>query len=257
MGFVVVIPARYASTRLPGKPLRPIAGRPMIEHVWRRASESAADEVIIATDDARIADAAQGFGARVCLTDPAHPSGTDRLAEVAQRLGLDDGRILVNLQGDEPLMPAALIDQVAGNLAARPDAAIATLCAPITDADELFDPNSVKVVVDAGGYALYFSRAVVPWSREQFAGKRRVLATGYRHLRHLGLYAYRAGYLQRYVARGACGLEKLEALEQLRALWHGDRVHVDIAIEAPGVEVDNERDIARVERILAQRGETG
>jgi 3-deoxy-manno-octulosonate cytidylyltransferase (CMP-KDO synthetase) len=257
MGYTVVIPARYASSRLPGKPLRLIAGKPMIEHVWRRAMASRADEVVIATDDARIAEAAHDFGARVCLTDPAHPSGTDRLAEVAQRLDFDEGHILVNLQGDEPLMPPALIDQVAGNLAAHSGACIATLYEPIDDAEELFDPNTVKVVVDENGYALYFSRAVVPWSRHDFAGDRRVLPDSHPYCRHIGIYAYRAAYLRRFVAWGACALERIESLEQLRALWHGDRIHCGQAIETSGIEVDNERDIARVERILAQRGEAG
>lgn len=256
MGFVVVIPARYASTRLPGKPLRPIAGRPMIEHVWRRASASSADEVIVATDDVRIAETAEAFGARVCMTDPAHPSGTDRLAEVARRLGFDDGRILVNVQGDEPLLPPTLIDQVAADLAAHPDTAIATLCEPIENTDELFDPNTVKVVLDAAGHALYFSRAAVPWSRRDFAGDQRVLPAGRLHYRHVGLYAYRAGYLRRFVVWGACTLERLESLEQLRALWHGDRIRCGIAVEKPGPGVDDEDGLARVERILAERGGT-
>lgn len=231
----------------------------MIEHVWRCAVASRAEEVVIATDDARIAEAVEGFGARVCVTDTAHPSGTDRIAEVARMLGLADDRIIINLQGDEPLMPAALIDQVAGDLEARDDAGIATLCEPINDAEELFDPNTVKVVMDKAGYALYFTRAVVPWSRNDFANHARVLPAGHRYYRHIGLYAYRAGFLQRFASWGACALERLESLEQLRALWHGSRVYVGLATETSGIEVDTDDDIAQVERILAQalRNSTG
>ena len=170
-GFKVVIPARYGSSRLPGKPLRELAGRPMVEHVYRRACESGAEQVVIATDDARIEAVARGFGAAVEMTPPEHPSGTDRLAEVVERLGWPDDAIIVNLQGDEPLMPPALIRQVADNLAAQPQAAIATLCTPIIEAAEFFDPNVVKVVSDGAGFALYFSRAPIPWSRDAFARK--------------------------------------------------------------------------------------
>ncbi len=257
MGFVVVIPARHASTRLPGKPLRLIAGRPMIEHVWRQATASAADEVVIATDDERIAAAAAAFGARVCLTDSAHPSGTDRVDEVARKLGLDDGRVLVNLQGDEPLMPPALIDQVAADLEAHPEAAISTLCEPVESAKALFDPNVVKVVIDEAGFALYFSRAPVPWSRRDFAGDRRPLPAAPVYFRHVGIYAYRAGYLRRFVAWGVCALEHIESLEQLRALWHGGRIHCARAVEKAGIGVDDEGDLAAVERILAARGAGG
>ncbi len=257
MGFVVVIPARHASTRLPGKPLRLIAGRPMIEHVWRQAMASAADEVVIATDDERIAGVAAAFGARVCMTDPAHPSGTDRVDEAARQLGLDGDRILVNVQGDEPLLPPALIDQVAADLAAHPAAAIATLCEPVGNAAELFDPNVVKVVRDREGYALYFSRAPVPWSRREFADGRQVLPASPDYCRHVGLYAYRAAYLRRFVAWGDCALERGESLEQLRALWHGSRIHCALAVQAAGYGVDSEDDLARVERLLAAPGAGG
>jgi 3-deoxy-manno-octulosonate cytidylyltransferase (CMP-KDO synthetase) len=250
MGFVVIIPARYGSTRLPGKPLREIAGRPMIEHVYRRARMSGADEVIVATDDERVARAAQGFGARVCLTAPTHPSGTDRLAEVARLLELPDEQVLVNVQGDEPLMPPALIDQVAADLAAHADAGIATLCEPVATAAELFDPNVVKVVMDAKGYALYFSRAVIPWDREAFAASTPALPPGTVHYRHIGLYAYRAGFIRAYVAWPPCALERMEKLEQLRALWHGERIYVGLAREQPGPGVDTAQDLERVERLL-------
>jgi 3-deoxy-manno-octulosonate cytidylyltransferase (CMP-KDO synthetase) len=252
MGFIVVIPARYGSTRLPGKPLRAIAGRPMIEHVYRRARMSAADEIIIATDDERIVRAAQAFGARACLTAPAHPSGTDRLAEVARRLEFSDEQVLVNVQGDEPLMPPALIDQVAAELAAHEAASIATLCEPVATAAELFDPNVVKVVRDGQGYALYFSRAVIPWDREAFAAATPVLPAGGEHHRHVGLYAYRAGFIRAYVAWPPCALERVERLEQLRALWHGHRIYVGIAREKPGPGVDTAQDLERVERLLRE-----
>jgi 3-deoxy-manno-octulosonate cytidylyltransferase (CMP-KDO synthetase) len=250
MGYTVIIPARYGSTRLPGKPLREIAGRPMIEHVYRRARASGADEVIVATDDERVAQAARAFGARVCLTDPAHPSGTDRLAEVARQLGFSDDRILVNVQGDEPLLPPALIDQVAADLATHAVASVATLCEPIATAAELFDPNVVKVVMDGEGYALYFSRAVIPWDRDAFAVATPALPAEPMHYRHIGLYAYRAGFVRAYVSWPPCALERMEKLEQLRALWHGHRIHVGIAHEKPGPGVDTGQDLERVEQLL-------
>lgn len=251
-GFKVVIPARYASSRLPGKPLRQLAGQPMIEHVYRRARESGADEVVIATDDARIETVAQGFGAEVIMTSAAHPSGTDRLAEVVDRLDWPDTDIIVNLQGDEPLMPPALIRQVAGNLAVHADAAIATLATPITVAAEVFDPNVVKVVSDTAGYALYFSRAPIPWARDSFAVDRDTLPDGIPFRRHLGLYAYRAQFLRAYRGLTPAPLETAEMLEQLRALWHGFRIHIAEATERPGPGVDVEADAAQVEKLLQE-----
>jgi len=249
-GFKVVIPARYGSTRLPGKPLRPLAGRPMVEHVHRRARESGAAQVVIATDDARIEAAARAFGAEVVLTSPDHPSGTDRLAEVVERLGWADDSIVVNVQGDEPLMPPTLIRQVADNLAAHPEAAIATLGTPIEDATEFFDPNAVKVVADRQGLALYFSRAPIPWDRDGFARSRERLPPAIPHRRHLGLYAYRAAFLRAYRDLEPAPLERSEMLEQLRALWHGYRIHVADAVVRPGPGVDVEADAQRVEALL-------
>lgn len=246
MEFCVVIPARYASTRLPGKPLREIAGKPMIRHVYERALESGADEVIIATDDERIRSAAEGFGARVCMTAVHHPSGTDRLAEVARLRDYSGDRIIVNLQGDEPSMPPALIRQVAGNLYANPQASVATLCERIHAAGELFDPHLVKVVMDSQGYALYFSRAAIPWDRDAFAATTGELPARSEHYRHIGLYAYRAGFLREYVKWPPCGLEQTESLEQLRVLWQGHKIHVAEAVEPPGTGVDTEADLARV-----------
>ncbi len=248
--FKVIIPARYGSSRLPGKPLRELAGRPMVEHAYRRACESGADQVVIATDDARIEAVARGFGAAVELTKPEHPSGTDRLAEVVGRLKWSDDAIIVNLQGDEPLMPPALIRQVAENLAAQTLASIATLCTPILEATAFFDPNVVKVVSDGAGYALYFSRAPIPWSRDAFVHTRDRLPAGVDHRRHLGLYAYRASFLRAYSTLTPAPLEGIEMLEQLRALWHGYRIHVADAVTAPGPGVDVEADVRRVERLL-------
>jgi 3-deoxy-manno-octulosonate cytidylyltransferase (CMP-KDO synthetase) len=250
-GFRVVIPARYASTRLPGKPLADIGGHPMIEHVWRRAVESGAEQVVVATDDARVEATARRFGAEVCITRPDHQSGTDRIAEVADRYGWPDAAIVVNLQGDEPTMPPGLLRQVAGALAAHPGASIATLAVAIRDRDELFDPNVVKVVADRHGHALYFSRAPIPWHRGSFPSHEGELPAGTEFWRHLGIYAYRAGFLRRFVTWEPAGIERCEALEQLRALWEGERIQVGLASEAPGAGVDTPEDLERVRRLLA------
>ncbi len=215
--FTVVIPARYASTRLPGKPLQDIAGQPMIQRVWNQARKSAASRVVVATDDERILAACQGFGAEALLTRAEHNSGTDRLEEVASRLGLASDAIVVNVQGDEPLIPPALIDQVAANLAAHPEAAIATLAEPIHEVSALFNPNVVKVATDIDGLALTFSRAPLPWARDAFARDRDSLPEGVPYRRHIGIYAYRVGFLADFVAWGPCWLENAESLEQLRA----------------------------------------
>ncbi len=251
--FKVVIPARYGSQRLPGKPLAPIAGRPMIQHVYDRACESGADEVVIATDDARIAAAAEGFCDRVCMTSAAHASGTDRIAEVVASLGWPEQTLVVNLQGDEPLMPPGLLNQVADTLERHPAAAMATLAVPLTDPAQLFDPHCVKVVTDAAGFALYFSRATIPWKRDLFAPDQPVtmdcLADTFRHL---GIYAYRAGFLGGYARLPVAPIEQMESLEQLRVLWSGEKIAVDVASDAPPAGVDTAEDLARVAAILAQ-----
>lgn len=252
--FKVVIPARYASTRLPGKPLRMVAGKTLLERVHARAA-AAGVEVVIATDDARIATEGRRCGARVCMTAADHPSGTSRLAEVVGKLGWSDETVVVNLQGDEPLMPPALLRAVADDLAAHPRADIATLACPIEDAAELADPNAVKVVTDADGFALYFSRAPIPWDRDGAPAAGGAAVPGPEHRRHLGLYAYRAGFLRRFVGLAPSPLEALESLEQLRVLWHGGRIHVAMAGELPGPGIDTEHDLARVERLLAATGE--
>lgn len=248
--FKVVIPARFGATRLPGKPLRLLAGKPLVQHVFERAVDSGADEVVIATDDDRIRLAAEQFGARVCMTSPHHRSGTERLSEVASRLNYPTDSIVVNLQGDEPLLPPALISQVAQDLAAQPAASLATLCAPLTQAAQLFDPNVVKLVMDHAGFALYFSRAPIPWDREQFGSDAGPVAVKSDYFRHIGLYAYRCGFLREYVERSPCRAEQLEALEQLRALWYGYRIHVAHAVDEPAAGVDTEEDLLRVEALL-------
>jgi len=251
-GFKVVIPARHASTRLPGKPLLEIAGKPMIRHVWERARESGAGEIVVATDDTRIADVCRRFGAEVMETRRDHHSGSDRIAEVIERSGWDPRAIVVNVQGDEPCMPPALIDQVAAGLVGHPGVGVATLAFPIRDSETLFDPHVVKVVIDAEGMALYFSRAPIPWHRDAFQRSRAKLPDGAQFLRHIGLYAYRAGFLARYVAWPRAPLEIAESLEQLRILSHGDGIHVGIAVAEPGPGVDTAEDLHRVAKLIGQ-----
>ncbi|HEH9431835.1 TPA: 3-deoxy-manno-octulosonate cytidylyltransferase [Aeromonas sobria] len=255
MSFVVVIPARYASTRLPGKPLADIHGKPMVQHVVEKALQSGADRVIVATDDQRVAQALAATGVEVCMTSPDHQSGTERLAEVCRHYGFAADTIIVNVQGDEPLIPPAIIRQVADNLAAA-TAPMATLSVPIKDAEEAFNPNAVKVVTDKDGYALYFSRASIPWDRDRFAASDRAAGSheqiGDHYQRHIGIYAYRAGFIQRYVDWAPSVLEQVEALEQLRVLWYGEKIHVAQALEAPPVGVDTQADLEKVRALLAK-----
>ncbi|OBX37204.1 3-deoxy-manno-octulosonate cytidylyltransferase [Halomonas elongata] len=253
--FIVVIPSRFASTRLPGKPLLDIAGEPMVAHVWRRACASAATRVVVATDDERIRTAFDGLDAEVVMTRSDHPSGTDRLAEVAERLALPDDAVLVNVQGDEPLIPPALIDQVAMRLFDDPGASISTLAESITEVETLFDPNVVKVVRAASGRALYFSRAPVPWDREAFAEQPELLSTD-AWLRHIGIYAYRASFLAEYRDWAPSPLEQLEQLEQLRALHHGHAIQVGLAREPNPPGVDTAADLERVREWLSAEGGT-
>jgi len=245
---VLVIPARYASTRLPGKPLRLIAGKPMIQHVFERGKAAADavgfDQIIIATDDARIQTCCETFGARVCMTSKSHETGSDRLAEVVTQNGWADDTIVVNLQGDEPLTPISSLEQVAQNLAQNPQASIATLATPINTEASYHDPNVVKVVTDKQGMALYFSRASIPLQREGELPIKDVA------LRHIGIYAYRAAYLKQFAQMEPSPLEQLEKLEQLRAMWHGAKIHVALANDVPGHGVDTEEDLIAVEKIL-------
>jgi 3-deoxy-manno-octulosonate cytidylyltransferase (CMP-KDO synthetase) len=246
----VIIPARYASTRLPGKPLADVAGKPLIQRVYERAQESGAASIVIATDDERIAAAARTFGAQVCMTRTGHCSGTDRLSEVIEKLSIGEREIVVNLQGDEPLMPPTLIRQVAQALESKPDTAMATACHAIRDRAEFLNPNVVKVVFDRDGHASYFSRAPIPWPRDAMAGEANGSIDAYRHI---GLYGYRAGFVRRYAAWPACALEQAEQLEQLRVLWHGERIAVCVAEEIPGPGVDTPDDLERVRRIFKDR----
>jgi 3-deoxy-manno-octulosonate cytidylyltransferase (CMP-KDO synthetase) len=242
----VIIPARYASTRLPGKPLLEIAGKPMLQHVYERARTAGARSVTVATDDERIRAACERFGAPVCLTSGKHRSGTERIAEAIAKLGLGAEEIVVNLQGDEPLMPPELIRLVHDTLVAHPSAAAATVCHRITDPTEFANPNVVKVVLDGNGYAMYFSRAPIPWPREQTGG---VPVEGFRHI---GIYAYRAGFVGRYVSWAPCPVEEIEQLEQLRVLWYGERIAVAVCeqILVPEVSVDTAADMERVRKIF-------
>lgn len=249
--YRVIIPARYASSRLPGKPLLDIAGKPMIQRVYEQASLSGAAEVIIATDDSRIEEAAKGFGAKVVMTRKDHESGTDRLQEVVTKLELPDEAIVVNVQGDEPLIPPQVIDQVALNLA-QSTAGISTLSEPLDSVETVFDPNAVKVVADAMGYALYFSRAPIPFSRETYnAGANSgELPTHMSVQRHIGIYGYRVRLLHDFLRWGSCALEKTECLEQLRAMWHGVKIHVEQAAVTPPTGVDTQADLDRVRALF-------
>lgn len=249
--YAVVIPARHASTRLPGKPLLDIAGKPMVVHVAERAQASGADEVCIATDDERIRAAAETHGCTVVMTSSAHASGTDRLAEVVRLRGWPAERIVVNVQGDEPRIAPALISEVAHTLAIHPEADMSTACHAITSAQEMFDPNCVKVVLDRNGDAMYFSRAAIPWARDAFAKDRTTLPAQLPVYRHIGIYAYRCGFLVRYPTLAAPALETFEALEQLRALWHGHRICVAITDTPPEAGVDTAEDLETVRRLFA------
>ena len=246
--FVVVIPARYASVRLPGKPLRDIAGKPMIQHVYERGKESAASKVVVATDDQRIADAAEGFGATVCMTGDQHRSGSERIAEVCDIMHWDDDRVVVNLQGDEPTMPATLIDQCAALLDDR-SADIATLASPIGSQQDFDNPNVVKVITDDDGNAIYFSRAAIPYDRS--GGEWGAATSAAMH--HHGIYAYRCGVLRRLVTTEPPKIERSEQLEQLRALSLGMTIRVGIPAQRPGAGVDSEEDLVTASRELSGR----
>jgi 3-deoxy-manno-octulosonate cytidylyltransferase (CMP-KDO synthetase) len=245
MHFRVVIPARYASSRLPGKPLADIGGRPMVLHVVERALQAGAESVVVAADDSRVQQAVAAAGYPVIMTSPDHQSGTERLVEVAEILGWDDDTLVVNVQGDEPLIDPALIREVARQLVLHQDAVMATLAHPIHDHADFINPNVVKVVADEAGYALYFSRAPIPWPRDAFAVQQ-AMPHELGALRHIGLYAYRAGFLRTYASLAASPLERFEMLEQLRVLWHGHRISLGITPTAPAPGVDTPEDLARV-----------
>ncbi len=248
--FKIIIPARYASTRLPGKALLDIAGKPMLQHVYETACSSEARQVYIATDDERIFEAASQFGAEVIMSSKDHASGTDRLAEVVDLLGEDDNSIIVNLQGDEIGMSPAVVNQVANALIDHTEVNMSTVCEQINSVDEVIDPNIVKVVMDKNNFALYFSRAPIPWDREANGNIQNSFKEN-QYFRHIGLYGYRAAFLKSYATLPKCVLEEQECLEQLRALYHGERIHVCLAIEATGIGVDTEQDLQQArDRLL-------
>lgn len=244
MSFIVIIPARLASTRLPNKPLADLGGKPMVVRVAERAQQSGAARIIVATDHADIAAACAAHGVEACMTRADHPSGTDRIAEVAHTLGLAPDAVVVNLQGDEPLIDPALLAACAARISA--DVPMATCAHPLSSVEDAFNPNVVKVVLDKLGRALYFSRATIPWHRDGFAADRGQLPAGYVPLRHIGLYAYSNAFLQRYPQLEASPLESIEALEQLRVLWHGVPIAVHVTAEAPHAGVDTPADLERV-----------
>ncbi len=254
--FKIVIPARFGSSRLPGKPLLDIAGKPMIQHVFERAVETGLSpdgDIVVATDDQRIVDVCNSFGALAVMTAADHTSGTDRLAEVAEKCGWQDDAIIINLQGDEPLMPAHLIRKVGENLAANPLAGIATFSTPIDTTTDMFDSNIVKVVTNQAGMALYFSRAPIPWDRDNYNvhNNQNIQLAMPLPERHLGMYAYRSGTLKQIASAQPADIELQESLEQLRALWLGFAIHVESIAEQPGHGVDTPEDLERVRAILS------
>tara|TARA_R110000822_G_scaffold60287_4_gene150169 strand:- start:2389 stop:3168 length:780 start_codon:yes stop_codon:yes gene_type:complete len=256
MEFTVVIPARYSSTRLPGKPLKNIVGKSMIQRVYEQAQKSRAGQVIVATDDQRVADEVIDFGGEVCMTSADHQSGTDRLQEVARQYGFSDEHIIVNVQGDEPLIPPEVIDQVAENLAGCQEAGVATLSEPIENDPDFTNPNIVKVVTDSQGMALYFSRAPVPWPRDESAKESgdRVssMSAIIIPMRHIGIYAYRVAMLNHFILWPVAPIEALECLEQLRFMWNGVRIHVAEAMAPVPGGVDTEEDLQRVIKLLGK-----
>lgn len=252
MSYQIIIPARYASTRLPGKPLRLLAGQPMLAHVIASARQSAAERIIVATDDQRIADVATALGVECCMTSAVHNSGTERIHEVIETFNIAADTVIVNMQGDEPLMPANCLDQLGQALVQDTHAEMATLSTPIESVEELFDWNVIKLVSDQDSNALYFSRAAIPWDRDAFMQEPRTLTSFAAFHRHIGLYAYRAGFVQQYIGWGSCELEQIESLEQLRVLYHGHKIKVITAEEIPGPGVNNEEELQRAEQILLQ-----
>lgn len=249
MHFRVVIPARYASSRLPGKPLVDIGGRPMVLHVLERALQAGAESVVVATDDARVLQAVEAAGHQALMTSPDHQSGTERLVEVAETLDWPDDILVVNVQGDEPLIDPVLIREAARQLVLHDDAVMATLAHPIHDHADFVNPNVVKVIADEAGYALYFSRAPIPWPRDAFASQQ-PMPHEFGALRHIGLYAYRVGFLRTYASLASSPLERCEMLEQLRVLWYGHRISLGVTPIAPAPGVDTPEDLARVRALF-------
>lgn len=251
MDFRVIIPVRLNSKRLPEKALSDINGKPMIWHVYNQAVKSGARSVVIATDDANVREIAEKFGATVCMTSSQHNSGTERLSEAVTALNYESHEVVVNLQGDEPLMPAEVIRQVAEDLIVHDNTKVATVCEKITDIADLFDPAVVKVVMNKRGFALYFSRSPIPWERENFQLEPQVMTGS--HYRHVGIYAYRVGFLSEYMAFNSCDIEQQELLEQLRVLWQGYRIHISVAAKNVPLGVDTPEDLARVQAIFSKK----
>ena len=250
--YKIVIPARYGSSRLPGKPLISLCGKPMIQHVWERAGETGMQDIVIATDDQRIYDAAAAFGAEVVMTSAEHENGTERIAEVVRMKGWDDDAVIVNLQGDEPLIPESLIEATAASLINYPQAGMSSVCTPLNHSADAFDPNVVKVVLDREQFAMYFSRASIPWDRDGYKANPDAMTQKMPVYRHIGMYGYRVSFLRQYMEMEACPLENTESLEQLRALWYGVKIHMSVIAEPPGHGIDTPDDVARVESILAR-----
>lgn len=248
--YKIVIPARYGSSRLPGKPLIQLKGKSMIRHVYERAVDTGVSDIIVATDDERIQKEAESFGAQVVMTSVDHENGTERIAEVAAKLGWEDDVVVVNLQGDEPLIPKSLIETTAKGLLKHPDAGMASICTPIHSVEDGFDPNVVKVVLDGRGMAMYFSRAPIPWDRDLYAKSQDVLTSAMPVYRHIGMYGYRVGFLNQYAEMSVSDIEQVESLEQLRALYHGVKIHMSVIAEPPGHGIDTPDDVARVESLL-------
>ena len=248
--YKIVIPARYGSSRLPGKPLIELAGKPMVQHVYERALATGISDIVIATDDQRIYDVAIGFGAQVIMTSVDHENGTERIAEVAKKLGWHDDDVIVNVQGDEPLIPRELIELTAKGLLDHPEAGMSSLCTPITSAEDAFDPNAVKAVLDNRGFAMYFSRAPIPWDRDLYKHGTDKITEIAPVFRHIGMYGYRVSFLKQYSEMEMTALEQAECLEQLRALCYGVKIHMGVIDQPPGHGVDTPADVARVEAQL-------
>jgi 3-deoxy-manno-octulosonate cytidylyltransferase (CMP-KDO synthetase) len=252
--YKIVIPARYGSSRLPGKPLIMLAGKPMIQHVFERALQTGVKDIVVATDDKRIFDAAIGFGADAIMTSVDHENGTERIAEVAAKLGWDDDDVVVNVQGDEPLIPRELIELTANSLLENEIAGMSSLCTPITSSENAFDPNVVKVVLDNFGYAMYFSRAPIPWDRERYKNGQSAITDIAPVYHHIGMYGYRVSFLNKYASMKMTAVEQAECLEQLRALCYGVKIHMGVIDQPPGHGVDTQADVERVELLLAKLG---
>lgn len=248
--YKIVIPARFSSSRLPGKPLIKLAGKPMIQHVYERALDTGVQDIVVATDDSRIEAVAKEFGAEVVMTSPNHENGTERIAEVARLKGWSDDSVIVNLQGDEPLIPQSLIELTAKGLIDHPEAGMSSICTAITEDTEVFNPNVVKVVLDNNNFALYFSRASIPWDRDAYSSSLNKMTTKIPVYRHIGMYGYRVSFLNQYTKMEPCALENTESLEQLRALWYGVKIHMSVIERAPGHGVDTLEDVKRVEQRL-------